>query len=179
MHIHSLPRLALALAIVLATGAAVAAPPRDNTRIEIGKNGNTEVVVLDDMAIGESRQLYSEAGTLVTAVRTNEAIELDIGGDKTRVTLPDPDLSPEAIARIVAGAGDGSPAIVRIQRDGAAAGAEGKQRVVMIASKDGSVETIDAEDVKLLVDGDALVVDGGKRVIVQRTRAADGDSDTP
>lgn len=180
MHMQSLPRLALALAVAVAAASAVAAPSTETTRVEIGKHGTTEVVVLDDMKVGESRQLYSEAGTLVTAVRTQDAIELDIGGDKTRVTLPDADLSPEALADLIAqsGSGNGTPTIVRVQRAAGDVNASlaGKQRVVMIAGKDGAVETIDVDGASVHVDGDVLSVDGGKRVIVQRKRVVADDT---
>lgn len=177
----SLPLHRLAFALALCLGAAslasVAAEPRDTTRVEIGQHGSSEVVVLEDLAIGESRQLYSEAGTRVTATRTAEAIELDIGGDKTRVVMPAPGLSDDAIAALVRdahAADDGKTRIVRVHRADAgdattvdvSGAAAGDARVVVI-KRDGDVQSVDLEGIDVLLDG-APAADG-KRIIVKRT----------
>ena len=172
-------RLALALALGLCTASlvAVAAEPGDTTEVEIRNNGVTERVVLLDLGIGESRQLYSDAGTLVTATRTADALELDIAGDRTRVAMPSDTLSDDAITALVNDAradGDsGKTRIVRVHRTGAGdaetVDITGDARVLVLKRGDG-VQTIDAEGVDLLLDdaGDS----DGKRVIVKRTRSA-------
>lgn len=174
--------LALALSLAVASLATVAAEPQETTRVEIGQNGSSEVVVLDDLAIGESRQLYSEAGTLVTATRTADAIELDIGGDKTRVSMPTPDLSDAAFAAIMRDAhasDDGKTRIVRVHRADAGdattvdVSGDGESRVVVI-KRDGEMQTIDLDGIDVLLD-EAAPADG-KRIIVKRTIKS-GDTD--
>lgn len=170
--------LALALSLTVASLATVAAEPQETTRVEIGQNGSSEIVVLDDLAVGESRQLYSEAGTLVTATRTADAIELDIGGDKTRVVMPTPDMSEDAIAAIVRDAhgGDGTARLVRVHRTDAGdattvdVSGDGESRVVVI-KRDGELQTMDLDGIDVLLDEGAPA--DGKRIIVKRTIKSD------
>ena len=85
-HTTLVARLALACASTLSAAAFAG----ESTQIEVRNNGITEKVTIDDMKVGETRQLYSEAGTLVTATRTADALTLDIAGEKTTVDLGSP-----------------------------------------------------------------------------------------
>lgn len=183
-----LQRLSLAIALSLASVSmiALAAEPRNSsiatetTEVEIIANGVSEKISLEDMQVGETRQLYSEAGTLVTAHRTAESLELDIAGEKTSIRMIDPGAmdGPELAALIEAhGAGDGRRRVVHVHRDGKhAAGdaGDGHRKIVMISSGDGSVHDIDADDVHVLLD-EADAGDG-KRVIVKRKRVEGRDA---
>lgn len=166
--------LALALGLGLASLAAVAGGASEVTEVRISSDGTTETIVLDDLKVGESRQLYSEAGTLVTATRTADAIELDVGGDKTRITLFDPALSSAAsgVRVDVSGDEDGTQRVVKIRHDGqihAGQGSDGKRTVVLVSGDGADVHTLDSgtDDIRVLLDG--LAPDGdGKHVVVKR-----------
>lgn len=171
------PRLALALALSLSAASLVAfaAEPGETTEVEITANGKTEKLSLVDLKVGETRQLYSEAGTLVTAIRTADAIELDIAGEKTRIALFEPghgdldDAEIEALIEAHGGHGDGEKRIVRIEReavDGGEGSKDGHRKVVVIKG-DGSAHDLHGEHPHVLIKhGDA---DGdGKTVIVKR-----------
>lgn len=169
--------LALALSLSAASVVAFAGETVETTDIEVVANGKTEKVSLENLKVGETRQLYSEAGTLVTAIRTAEAIELDIAGEKTRIKMIDPahgDLDGAEIEALieahVGDAGDGEKRIVRIEREVAGGEGDGKhdgQRKVVIIKGDGGTHDLHGEHPHVLIkhgDGDA----DGKHVIVKR-----------
>jgi hypothetical protein len=177
-----LHRLAFALALSLSAASLVAfaAESSETTDIEVVANGKSEKVSLVDLKVGETRQLYSEAGTLVTATRTAESLELDIAGDKTSIKMLQPGdidgLEEAELAALIEahGGADGDvKRVVRIHRehaDGAhAKHADGTahKRIVVLDGKDGELRTLhgDHADVRvkhLDADGD------GKHVIVKR-----------
>ncbi|MCI1711503.1 MAG: hypothetical protein LKM32_14450 [Chiayiivirga sp.] len=171
-------RLALALALSLpaASLVALAGETTETTDIEIVANGTSEKVSLDNLKVGETRQLYSEAGTLVTAIRTADAIELDIAGEKTRIAMFEPGQGEPDEARIEAlidahaGDADGEKRIVRIEREVIASEGDAKhdgQRKVVIIKGDGSTHDLHGDHPHLLVkhgDGHG----DGKTVIVKR-----------
>jgi hypothetical protein len=182
-----LQRLALALALSLSAASlvAVAGESSETTDIEVIANGVTEKISIQDLKAGETRQLYSESGTLVTATRTADSLELDIAGDRTSIKLVEPGAldDPEIAALLEAhGAGDGKKHIVRVHRDGHAGGdakhdahVDGHRRIVVIKGGEGEVSELDA---------DALVVKtfddpNAKQVIVKRrlTKPADADAE--
>ena len=176
---------ALALSLSVASLVALAAEPLETTEIEVVSNGKSEKLSIDDLKVGETRQLYSEAGTLVTAVRTADAIELDIAGEKTRIALIEPghgdlgDAEIEALIEAHAGAhADGEKRIVRIERDvveGEGDGTQvGKRKIVMIGGH-GETHDFHGEHPHVLIkhgDGD------GKQVIVKRRihKPAEGET---
>jgi hypothetical protein len=184
-----LHRLALAIALVIPATSlvAIAGEALETTEIEVVANGVSEKVSIDDLKVGETRQLYSEAGTLVTATRTAESIELDIAGDKTSIRMLDPHAidDPEIAALIEAhGApADGPKRIVRVHRDhkagdGAhAAHAEGHRKVIVLKA-DGELDALDGDDVDVLVkrldDGEFE----GKKVIVKRRLSTQAEADS-
>lgn len=165
--------LSLALALSAASLVAFAGEASETTDIEVVANGVTEKVSIVDLAVGETRQLYSEAGTLVTATRTAESLELDIGGDKTSIRMIEPGAVDEAeIAALIeahgAGDGDGKRRIVRIHRDQhageASAHADGKRKVIVIKAGDGELQELDADEVLV----EHLGEPGAKQVVVKR-----------
>jgi hypothetical protein len=184
-----LHRLTLAVALTLSAASlvAVAGEARETTDIEVVSNGTSEKVSIADLKVGETRQLYSEAGTLVTATRTAESLELDIAGDRTSIKMFDHGAldDPELAALIEAHAGaEGGEAkhVVRIHRDHADAAhathADGKQhRVIVLSDKDGAALRHGGEHEKFLIERGA---DGaeGKRVIVKRRLVKDEASAT-
>jgi hypothetical protein len=180
-----LHRLSFAVALCLPAVSlvALAAEPTETTEVEVIANGRTEKVELVDLKAGETRQVYSEAGTLVTATRTAQSLELDIGGDKTSIRMVEPDAIDDAeLAALVeahhgAGGADGKR-IVRIHRDakhGSDAHVDAHRKVIVIADGEGDVEALDADGLDLLLEQDAG--GDGKRVIVRHTRVkSDADA---
>lgn len=177
--------LALLLGLGMASLSAVATTPEttETTNIQVITNGKTENVVLHNLKIGESRQLYSEGGTLVSAVRTADAIELDIDGEKTRIGMHDGPLTPDQIAALVVEAEhtDGaSPRVIRVQRRGGGDAQVDAKRVVLVSTADGSLQTIDGDaagDIELLLKDAGVSTDGGKRIIVKRHVTRDASAD--
>jgi hypothetical protein len=168
---------AVALSLSAASLVAFAAEPSDTTEIEVVSNGKSEKVSITDLKIGETRQLYSEAGTLVTATRTAESLELDIAGDKTSIRMLDhPALDDAELAALIEahGGGEGDvKQVIRLHRDHAdAAHAAGhgdgpRHKVIVLSGKDGEEFAHDGEHAEfLLKHGDAGT--DGKRVIVKR-----------
>ena len=157
-------RLALALAMTLPAAAFAA----DTTDIEVVNNGVTEKVSIEDLKVGETRQLYSEAGTLVTATRTAESLVLDIGGDKTTVPMIEAgDLSEaEVMALLDKQGGDGKKHVIRLHHaeGGEHAKAGGHRRVVVVDAKDGELQELDGDLPRVIVKDGAQ----GKQVIVKR-----------
>lgn len=158
--------LALACALTLSASAFAA----ETTEIEVIANGNSEKVKVEDLEVGETRQLYSEAGTLVTATRTADALLLDIGGDKTTVPMMEAgDLGDEQIQALIAShhaEGAEGKRVIRVHHaDGEHAKGEGRHRKVIV------LEGKDGEPLELEGEGPHVVVkDGtdGKQVIVKR-----------
>lgn len=179
MNTHSLlQRLAFAIALTLpaASLVALAAEPSETTDIEVRANGKSEKLSLTDLKVGETRQLYSEAGTLVTATRTAESLELDIAGDKTSIRMLDHAGMDDAelTALIEAHHGDGEvKRVVRIHREhadaahAAAHGAGEHKKIIVLSRKDGQVSGHDGEHAEFLLERDADGTDG-KQVIVKR-----------
>lgn len=159
-------RLALACALTLSAAAFAA----DTTEIEVVANGVSEKVSIEDLQIGETRQLYSEAGTLVTATRTADALQLDIGGDTTTVPMIEArDLGDEEIQALIAqhhGEGAEGKRVIRIHRaDGEHAKGDGMHRkVIVLEGKDGEPLELEGEGPHVVVKHGAE----GKQVIVKR-----------
>lgn len=162
-------RLALACAIALPAAAFAA----ETTEVEVVANGLTEKVKIENLAVGETRQLYSEAGTLVTATRTADALVLDIGGEKTTVRMIDPGtLSDADVQALIDGhhGGEGGKRVVRIHHaDGKHAGVDGERRIVVLEGKDGELRELHGEGPHVIVKHGGE----GKQVIVKRTVSKD------
>jgi len=161
-------RLALAVSIALSASAlALAGEATDTTEIEVVNDGVSEKVQLEQLRIGETRQVYSEAGTLVTVTRLADSIELDIGGDKTSVPMVEPGaLSHEEILAIAGEAGaDGKQRrVIRMHhgKNGEHAGLDGQRRVIVIEGDD--MHALDGDGPHVVVDKSGE----GKQVIVKR-----------
>lgn len=181
------PRLAFALVLSLSVTSlvALAAEPLETTEIEVVSKGKSEKLSIDDLKVGETRQLYSEAGTLVTAMRTADAIELDIAGEKTRIALIEPGHGDFGEAEIEAlieahtdAHADGEKRIVRIERevvDGPGEGAQAGKRKIVVIGGDGATHDLHGEHPHVLIkhgDGDS------KQVIVRRRihKPAEGET---
>lgn len=179
-----LPRLALSLALGLSAASLVAfaADASETTDIEVIAGGVSEKISIDDLAIGETRQLYSEAGTLVTATRTRDTLELDIGGDRTSIRMIEPGAIDDAgIAALIeahgAKAGEGKR-IVHIHRDARDVDVDVRTGHKVVLVKSGEVEVHDLD-----AGAEALVLKhsgepGAKQVIVKRRveRSEGGDA---
>lgn len=172
-------RLALALAISAASLVAFAGVAVDTTEIEVVANGKTEKVSIANLKMGETRQLYSEAGTLVTATRLADSLQLDIGGEKTSVPMMEAgDLSEAEILALIddedAGV-DGKKRVVRIHHADHAKGEGGHRKIVVIDGKDGEVHALEGDEPHVIVkhggDGKQVIV---KRTVVKTDAAATG-----
>lgn len=179
-----LSRLALSIALGLSAASLVAfaGEARETTDIEVIADGVSEKVSIENLAVGETRQLYSESGTLVTATRTAETLELDIAGEKTSIRMIEPaNLDDAGIAALIEAhggeAGDGAKRIVRIHRDAKAgdAGAhgDGLRKIVLVKAGDGQAHELDAEANAVFVKH--LGEPGAKQVIVKRRLAPTTD----
>ena len=176
-------RLALAFALSLSAGSlvAMAGEASDTTEIEVVANGKSEKISIDGLKVGETRQQYSEAGTLVTATRTADSLVLDIGGEKTTVHMVEPsEISAEELDKLLAtvDGADGGKRVVRFHHatDGKHAEGEAGHRRVFIVHADGD----DGELRELEGDGAHVIVDKageGKQVIVKR-RVVKADADS-
>lgn len=168
---------AIALSVSAASLVAFAAEPSETTDIEVVSNGRSEKLSLTDLKLGETRQLYSEAGTLVTATRTAESLELDIAGDKTSIRMLDHHGMDDAELAALAeahGGGEGEVKhVVRIHRehaDAAHAAAHGdglRKKVIVLSGKDGQEITHHGDHGELLLEHAAAGAEG-KHVIVKR-----------
>lgn len=186
-------RLSFSIALTLSAASLVAfaVEPQDSTEVEVTVNGNTEKLTLVDLKVGETRQIYSEAGNLVTATRTAESLELDIGGDKTSIKMIDASElgaselgDAELTALIEAHTGDaaaGEKRVVRIHRehavDGKAGGhTDGHRKVIVISGDAGAGHEPHTDDAHVVMKHDGAA--GGKQVIVRRkvTKPADTEA---
>ena len=181
-----LPRLALSIALTLSAASLVAfaGEASETTDIEVTANGVSEKVSIANLKVGETRQLYSEAGTLVTATRTAETLELDIAGDKTSIKMIEPsEMGDVEIAALLeahgADAKDGEKRIVRIHRDtrvdGEIASDSGVRKIVLVKAGEGEVHELDADTDAVFVKH--LGEPGAKQVIVKR-RVVKADADS-
>lgn len=104
-------------------------------------NGVAEKISIENLQVREPRQLYSETGTLVIAMRTADELVLDIGGDKTTVPMLEPvGASEQEITALIATykSGDGGKKLViRVQRSaGERASHAGAERRVIVLDGD-------------------------------------------
>jgi hypothetical protein len=162
-------RLALAAAVSLSAASlvAMAGEAVDTTEIEVVANGKTEKFSIDNLKQGETRQLYSEAGTLVTATRLADSLQLDIGGEKTTVPMVEAgELSDEELLALVeagGGTADGKHVIRIHHGEGDKAGGM-HRKVIVLDGKEGGAHALDGHEPHVIVkDGG-----DGKQVIVKR-----------
>jgi len=158
-------RLALALCFALSGSTLALAAGSDTTQIEVINNGVSEKIELDALKIGETRQVHSEAGTLVTVTRLAESIELDIAGEKNSVPMIEPgELSHGELATIE---GDGDKRrVIRLHhgKDGAHAKVDGQRRVIVIETDGEGTHGLEGDGPHVVIDKSGE----GKQVIVKR-----------
>jgi hypothetical protein len=173
----------LAVCIALGLGAALAAE-RESIEVRIAAGADAEVIRIDDLAIGESRQLTTESGKPVTVVREAEALLIDLDGEPHEIRLPDPqggkgfafvtsrdhrvvlmdaDGSGKAQVRIDGAPGAREMVIVR----GHGEGEEGRQVRIVHAGED--------VDIATLMEGIDLEDGETKRIMVKRRIVRDSD----
>jgi hypothetical protein len=159
---------AVALALSAASLVAYAGEASDSTEIQVFANGKQERITLDDLKTGETRQVYSEAGTLVTVTRLADSIELDIAGEKTSVPMHD-GLDAEHLAALIHShdgvAADGEKRVVRIHHAGEKGEGDGHHKVIVLDHAGGDAQAVDMDDAQFVVK---LGDDGEKQVIVKR-----------
>jgi hypothetical protein len=164
--------LSTLLVALLAASAAAVAAERDTANVRIVSGGSEEAVeiALDEMKVGESRQLVAKSGKPAIVTRTESGLTIEIAGKRTEVAFPDPE-------QIVVH-GDGKH-VVRLHEEHAAHGdGDGQVRkVVVMRGHDGTHgahgDMDDAEIAALVerIEAHALDHDGdadGDKVIVTR-----------
>lgn len=160
-------RLALALCIALSGSALALAKDTDTTEIEVINNGVSEKIALASLKIGETRQVHSETGTLVTVTRLAESIELDIGGEKTSVPMIEPgEMSHEELVALGDEGHGGKRRVIRLHhgQGGADAKADGEPRVIVIDAAGHGGHRLEGDGPHVVVDKSGE----GKQVIVKR-----------
>ncbi|HRQ65359.1 MAG TPA: hypothetical protein PKZ76_10950 [Xanthomonadaceae bacterium] len=175
---------ALAACIVLGIGAAIAVE-RESIEVRIAAGADAEVIHIDDLAIGESRQLTTESGKPVTVVREAEALLIDIDGEPHEIRLPDPQGGGKGFAFVTSkdhrvvlmdadGSGkaqvriDGTPGareVVIVRRHGE--GEQGKQVRIVHAGE--------AIDVAALMEGIDMEDGEARRIVVKRRIVRDSE----
>lgn len=137
--------LTSALIALLTFSAAAVAIERDTANVRIVSGGVEESVeiALDEMKVGESRQLVAASGKPAIVTRTDAGLTIEIAGKRTEVAFPDPD-------QIVVH-GDEKVRIVRLDGDHAAHGEKGVRKVVMLRSHDGDKVALDDAEIEALI----------------------------
>jgi len=188
------PSQRLALAICAALCAAVgqvSAGDSDIANVRILSGGGEEAVEikLNELAVGESRQLTAASGKPAVVTRTEDGLVVEIAGKRTEVHFP----AADGAAQWVEGeaAADGKQVrIIKIDRDDIQVSGEGGKKVIVMKRHHGD----DAEPVVLTedllgADGEpdeakirALVDaqhDGGEQERVIVTRRVVKDAEAP
>ena len=159
--------LALALSLSAASLVAFAGEGVETTEIEVIANGQSEKVRIESLKVGETRQLYSEAGTLVTATRLADSLQLDIAGEKTKIPMHDvADLSEAELIELVGhdGAKADGKHVVRFHHAKGEKGDGAHRKVVVLEGDSAELHDLEGEGPHVIVkDGSA-----GKQVIVKR-----------
>lgn len=174
-------RFALAACLLLAIGSVQAAD-EETIEVSIEAGGPVEVIRVDNLAIGESRQLTTDSGTPVTVIREAEALLIDLDGQPFEVALPDPEGAGKGFAfvskdkhEVVVLDADSGDAMTWID------GAADKKRVVVVQGRHEGEDGVAGKRIRILrsdgadVDVDAMVeslgadADGdGHRITVKR-----------
>jgi hypothetical protein len=183
--LHSL-RQAAVLAACLGLGLGVAvAVEREAMEVRIATGGQAEVIRVDDLAEGESRNLTTDSGKPVTVVREAGALLIDLDGEPYEIRLPDPETKGKGFSfvsgkdhRVVLMDADGDgQAHVRID------GEPGARDIVIVRrhgdGEDGKqvrvVHGAHAVDVAALMEGVDTVDGETRRIVVKRRIVRDGE----
>ena len=171
----------LAVALTAVGGIALAGEHiTDSTEFQVRTaNGQVEKVKIDDLAVGEVRNVTSEAGTESVVGRHEKGYVLDISGERIEVNTPDvQSLSTEEELVIHGGDGHDKQIVVKLDDHGHghAAGADAatsKRRIVVVTPDGTDGKTIRIEEgegaEKLVHEMDLNDPElGDKRVMVVR-----------
>ncbi len=168
---------AVALALSAASLVAYAGEASDSTEIQVFANGKQEKITLDDLKIGETRQVYSEAGTLVTVTRLADSIELDIAGEKTSVPMHHA-LGENEWGAMIEGEqtlAEAGKHVVRIHKIGEGGDHAGAHHKVIVLDKDGEgPHEIELDGAQIVMKHDGP---GEKAVFVKRKVVKDAAAD--
>ncbi|MBD8525836.1 hypothetical protein [Pseudomarimonas arenosa] len=165
----------LLLGVLLGAGALLSAPSQAsdvaNVRI-INASGEEAVEIdLDQLAVGESRQLTSSSGKPAIVTRTESGLSVEVAGKTTEVSLA----SPGHAGVWHADAGDGKVKIIELDDESLHEGADGErhERKVVIMHKGGEDARLSEDEIAVLIadaeqDIDDSVEVGKDKVIVTR-----------
>ena len=167
-----------ALGLVALIGASWAGADRQEIiKVGVGGDGEADIVTIENLPVGASRQMWTESGKEVIVYRAEDHLEIDVGGENIVVNLPKHDDGA---------AHEGDHHNVRIEKHVEVSG-DGEKHVIVKHlgdHEDGRVlEDLDLESIERLVeeaDGESVVRvdvnDDGveeKVVIVKRTQEKD------
>ena len=182
---------ALAAALFGFTASVLA---EDVADIQIISDQTTHAITLslDDLAVGESRQLTASSGQPTVVTRTESGLIVEVAGKRTEVLLAPPGGDATWVS---GGAADNGSRVIKIERNAEiTSSGDGEHKVIMIkkgeagAVGDGTVEIItenlvgpdgavDDEHIMELISEIDTNVDGdATKVIVTRRITSDGDS---
>jgi len=162
-------------ALSFAGGLALAGEKiTDSTEFQVRTaNGVVEKVKIDDLAVGEVRNVNSERGTSVVVGRHENGYVLDIAGERIEVNTPDMQSLSTQKELVINGDGNHEQIVIKLDDHDKAKGAQTQRRVVVVKPDGADGKTIRIEE----GDGaDQLVHQmdlnnpelGDKRVIVVR-----------
>lgn len=128
-------------------GTAVAA---DIANVKIIANGQEQAVEvdLDQLKVGESRQLVSASGAPAVVTRDENGLSIEIAGRRTEVKLGAVDVSTWH-----ADAGDGKVKVIEIDRDDLQefTDQDGQHKVMIVRKHKGDADAIDESEIAALI----------------------------
>lgn len=178
MKINTTLRI-LAASLTFADGLALAGETiTDSTEFQVRTaSGQVEKVQIENLAIGEVRNVTSERGTSVVVGRHENGYVLDIAGERIEVNTPDVHSLTTAEELVINdGDGDTKQIVIKLgehDHDQDTGGAAAKRRVVVVKHNGTDGKTIRIEDGagadKLVQEMDLNDPElGDKRVMVVR-----------
>lgn len=190
-----LARGASALALAGLIGAIHAGEAGSNTTVIklVGKDKQMEALTFEgELAAGESRGLYTDAGTAVTVRRTEEGLSIETAERTVQVPYPN-DLAAGGESNVSVHGDGAHERVVIVHGDGGGAHPEGTQRhqkrVIVVKRGDAGDTDVsvdvragdleDLADLEALADIHAADADGHhKVVIVRKIEKQSGDEAT-
>lgn len=163
-------RSTLTVALVATTTALAftSAEATDFVTITVqNANGSQTVEVpMDEIKVGESRQLASSSGQPAVITRTSGGLVLEVAGKRTEIDLPDHGQLKSWHHHVA----DGKVEVIELDKEGSEAGTESrKQRVMVIRHEhDGAMDEAEINALVADIETDLTSAEDGERVIVKR-----------
>ena len=176
-HYQSMRRAAmLAACIILGSGSALAVET-ESIEVGISADGDTDIIVIEDLAIGESRTLTTDSGKPVTVVREAESLLIDLDGHPYEIELPDPQGEGKGFA-LVSGK-EHHIVVMDAQAEGDAAtwtDAEPGQRKIVVVRGHAGDEGANSHEVRIIRTDGAAELDIDVDALLQEVEGDDGET---